>query len=41
MNQLEFDVTWPHALTKQLDLNQHGKLSGQTMPAVETFPKNH
>lgn len=41
MNQVGFDGTWPRALSKQLDLNQRRKWSGQTVPAVEMFSKNH
>lgn len=41
MNQVGFDGTWPRALSKQLNLNQRRKWSGQTVPAVEMFSKNH
>lgn len=41
MNPLSFDGTWPCTLSKQLDLNQRGKWSGQTMPAVDMVYKNH
>lgn len=39
MNQLGFGGTQPHALSKQLAPNQHGKWSGQTLLAAEMFSK--